>query len=487
MLKYLKIIAVLAFFAVTPAHAADPAPATDAKSSVTVNSDDLKKLITTLESDTGRKDFIDNLKTLEQSQAKAAEDKPVEETIAPITKTLGVDTFTNRAIEKYQNFLTRNDLKSSTVGKIVITVVILLVGGLITFVLRRGATKFLYWFDRAVAWLDLPATRMRTYARVLRAVVTVGLMGLMLYTLTLIWDFDSDKNPFETHWFRTGIGLAINVGFVLVMATMAWEAINALLQVTFKRVDGTNSARAKTILPIVRNILFLIFAVLFSLMLLSEIGINILPLLAGAGVIGVAIGFGAQTMVKDFLSGFTLILEDVMRVGDNVQINEFGGVIEKITLRKVQIRGGNGTVFTIPFSAISIIQNKTKDFSSYDFTFTAPFDVDIEKVFAALRAVGDDMKKDATFGPKILDAIDIWGVDGQDENGIIIKGRIRTVAGEQFGVQREFNRRKITAFEKAGLPNAAMPRSFQISQVIAPPPVQPQPASKKDVTNTPNP
>ncbi len=472
MLTRLKIFALatlLLLAAGTAAHAqAIPGmPAGEKKAeSVTINPDDLKSLITTLESDTARNDLIKNLKTLSEAEGKTEPAPPAEETMAPLTKTLGVNNFTNTAINRYQAFLTRNDLNSSTVGKLALTGLTLVVGLFLLFLLRRAATKLLYWLDRAVDWMNLSAARLRTYAKVLRTVVGIGILGLVLYTLTLVWKLDTTLNPFEAHWFRSSLGVVINVGVVVTLATLAWEVLNALMQTAFRRVDGGHSPRAMTILPIVRNIIFLVFSILFALVLLSEIGINIVPLLAGAGIVGVAVGFGAQTMVKDFLSGFILILEDVMRVGDVVKVNEFSGTIEKITLRKIQIRGGSGTVFTIPFSAISVIQNMTKDFSTYDFTFTAPFDVDVEKYFATLREVGESMQKDPQYGALILEPLDIWGVDSFTDSGIVIKGKIKTVAGKQWSVQREFNRRRTAAFAKAGLPQAAMPRSFQYTETM---------------------
>lgn len=445
--------------------------------SVTVNSAELKKLITTLESETARKELISNLKTLESAAVKpvepgtegapAAEPAP-ESTIAPITQTLGVDNFTNRVISKYQRFLVRNDLNESTFGKTVLTTVLFFIGGILIFVTRRGATRLLYWFDRGVAWLDLPAARMRLYARVLRSVVTLLLMGLMLYTITLIWDFGHERNVQIAHWFRTAMGLIINIFFVVALATVAWEALNALIEMAFRRADGANSTRAKTIMPIVRNILFMVFTIMFTLVLLSELGINILPLMAGAGVVGVAVGFGAQTMVKDYLAGFTIVFEDLIRVGDVVKLGEVSGAVERITLRKIQIRGANNSVFTVPFSAISIIQNNTKDYSAFDWAFTVPFEADVDKVFGILKDVSKSMKDDPQFSG-IMDEIEIWGVDTTTESGQIIKGRIKTAPGSQWSIQREYTKRKVAAFEKAGLPNAALPRSYQISQVITQP------------------
>lgn len=473
MLKFIRVFSLfLALTIALPAMAAPALPALPGitpaapAETVTFDQESLKKLITTLESDTARTDFITNLKTLADTQKTEPAETP-EEKIAPITKTLGVDSFTTRLIDTYQNFLSRNNLNGSTVGKLMLSVIITLVGLGALLLLRRGATHLLYFFDRAVTWLDLPAARMRRYAKILRSIVTIGAIGLLLYTYTLIWNYAHD-NPFESIWFKKGLRTAINVGFVMALATLVWEVINALLVLTFHRMDGRNSGRVKTILPMVRNVLFVVFAVLFGLMLLSELGIDIVPLMAGAGIVGVAIGFGAQTMVKDFLSGFTIVLEDVIRVGDVIRLGALSGTVEKITLRKVQMRGTGGTVYTIPFSAITTIENMTKDFSSYEFTINVPLDADTDKVFGIIRDVSEGMQADPAFGSMILESVDIWGVDAFTDNSTVIKGRIKTVAGKQWAIQREFNRRRKIAFAAHGIQQAVIPQSFQINRTLPP-------------------
>lgn len=461
------ILLTLILVAPLPASGSSALPETSAKEkSVEVNQDDLKKLITTLESETGRADLITNLKTLLESQKTDQEEAP-EEAIAPLTKTLGVESLTSTIIKRYENFLARNNLNGSTVGKLILSAIATFIAVGLIFVLRRGATRMLYWLDRAIAWLDLPAARMRLYARVLRGLVALGIVGLLLYTYTVIWKIDQD-NPFEADWFQTGMRLFINITFVVILATLVWEVINALLQVTFRRMDGANSGRVKTILPIVRNIVFIVFTILFGLMLLSELGINIVPLMAGAGIVGVAVGFGAQTMVKDFLSGFTILLEDIMRVGDIVRLDQFSGVVEKITLRKVQLRGNNGTVFTIPFSAITVIENQTKDFSSFDFAVVVQTETDPDDVFKVIREVVESMQSDPSFKDMILEPVDIWGVDSFNDYSMTIKGRVKTLAGKHWAVQREFNRRRRLAFEAHDIPQVVMPKNFQIAQNAPP-------------------
>ncbi|HEY8964122.1 MAG TPA: mechanosensitive ion channel family protein [Alphaproteobacteria bacterium] len=458
-LSFLLIMTCLMPLATSAQMLAEPAK--DEK--VTVSQDDLKGLITTLESETARSDLIKNLKTLQESQGKSDSEK-TEETLAPLTETLGVDSFASRLIHAYEDFLVRNHLKGSTVGKIALSTIVTVVMLVLALFLRRSVTRGLYWLDRAVTWLDLPAMRLRLYGRILRGVVTIALGLLLIYAWCLIWEI-SAVNPFNQDWFTHGLRVSLNVFFVVMLATLAWEAVNAVVHVVFMRIGGKESARASTILPIARNVMFMVFAVLFALVVLSEIGINIMPLLAGAGIVGIAVGFGAQTMVKDFLSGFTLILEDIVRVGDVVRIDQnFSGSVEKITLRKIQLRSGGGTVATIPFSAITVIENLTKDFSAHDFAIGVQIETDPEKVFDVIRSVVEEMQADPEYGPMILEPVDIWGLDSFTDYAMVIKGRIKTQPGKHWKVQREFNRRRRYAFEKAAIPLVLMPKNFQIAQ-----------------------
>jgi len=445
MISYLRIFSLfLALTVAMPAFAQTPAE--PASKEVTVNPDELKKLITTLESETGRTEFLQNLKTLAETQADPEGNaQNAEEAIEPLTKTLGVEGFTEKLVSRYEVFLNRTDLKGSTVGKIGVTVLVVLAFLVFNLVFRRVATKGLYYADRAITWLDLPARRLRFYSRVIRSVVTAAIGILMLYTLFIIWH-PFDYNPFEAGWFKTSARTFVNIGFVLFLGALIWEGINAILHVTVKRLDAMGSLRAKTILPIVRNVVFIVFGILFALVLLSEIGINILPLLAGAGIVGVAIGFGAQTMVKDFLSGFTLILEDVIRVGDIVNVGGYGGLVEKITLRKVQLRDYNGSVYTVPFSEIKTVTNMTKDFSMYELNIGVAYKDDPDKVFDVMRKVAEEMRAEDAYKNDMLEPIEIAGVDKFADSAVIIKARLKTAPIKQWNIGREYNRRIRKAF-----------------------------------------
>ena len=441
-LRHLFLVLLLVVPLAANAQQQTPEPAPQA-----VNEDAIKQLITTLESETARTEFVSNLKLLLNEQNKKNE---AEQVIAPLTQARGVESFTGELVNSYQHFLVRNGLKGTTVSKLALSLGATLIVILFMFFARRGVTKALMWLDRVSVRLYLPPMRLRFYTRVLRMVVTAGLMGLLLYSYFVIWTA-TRNNPFESDWAKTVLKFTFNIGFVLVLAAIIWETMNALLQVIFKKISGDNSSRAQTLMPIVRNVMFIVFSLLFSLVLLSEIGINIMPLLAGAGIVGVAIGFGAQTMIKDFLTGFTILLEDVVRVGDVATIAGHEGTIEKITLRKIQLRDFGGSVYTIPFGEVKIIENATKDFSFYPLEIGVSYNNDTDHVCKVLQDVDAALRADPTYAADMIEPIEIMGIDRFDDSAIIIKARLKTQPLRQWIIGREFNRRLKKAFEAAGI------------------------------------
>jgi len=459
MLKYLRYALVLCLLVMPLAAQAQSISerAQEAKADVkaivnpeapkAVDEEALKRLISTLESDTARAELLSNLKLLLEQQAK--DETATEEQLAPLTQALGVESFTTSLVREYQAWLARNNLKGSTVGKAGLTLSATLGALIVMLILRRLVTRTLKLISRLGTWLELPPMRLRLYARVLRASITIATIGLIIYTCFVIWG--GHTNPFEAAWFKSSLKLVVNIGFVIVLATIVWEGVNTAILLTFRRLDGHNSARAQTIMPIVRNVLFMLFALIFAMLMLSELGVNITPFLAGAGIIGVAVGLGAQSMVKDFLTGFTIILEDVVRVGDVVRVAGHEGSVEKITLRKIQLRDADGRVYTIPFSQITTIENVTKDFSFYPLAINIAYKENTDEVIKVLQQVDTEMRADAAFAGDMLEPIEIFGVDSFADNNVVIKGRMKTQPLRQWAVGREFNRRMKMAFEAHGI------------------------------------
>ena len=199
-------------------------------------------------------------------------------------------------------------------------------------------------------------------------------------------------------------------------------------------------ARMNTLAPIIRNIALVVFLVIFTMILLSELGINVVPLLAGAGILGIAVGFGAQTMVKDYISGFFIIFEDLIQVGDVVTVAGNTGSVERLTIRKIQLRDFEGSVYTIPYSEVTQVKNLTKDFSYYVLNVGVAYREDIDQVIEAMKQVDEDLRAIEEYNQEILEPIEIVGLDQFADSAIVIKARIKTKPVKQWFVGRGYNR-----------------------------------------------
>jgi small-conductance mechanosensitive channel len=209
--------------------------------------------------------------------------------------------------------------------------------------------------------------------------------------------------------------------------------------------------RAKTLGGLVQNVLTTMVLIVSSLMILREVGLDITPILTGAGILGLAVGFGAQTLVKDIISGFFMILENEIRVGDVVEIDGHGGMVESMNLRTIVLRDFEGTVHIIPNGSVTAVMNRTKDFSYYVVDLPAPYETDTDEVADLVRAVGAELRADPAYAPFILNDLEVIGVDAFADSSVTIKLRIKTVPLKQWEVGRELRRRLKKAYDAAGI------------------------------------
>jgi small conductance mechanosensitive channel len=286
-------------------------------------------------------------------------------------------------------------------------------------------------------------------------VLASGVRGLlwMIAGLTILqaWGLD------VLVWLTAGGGQRLTsavatIALVLLGAAVVWELISSKIERYFSETDDDGnvierSARAKTLLPLARNVLLIGLVVVVALIILSEIGLNIAPLLAGAGVVGLAIGFGSQKLVQDVITGAFILFEDTMSVGDVVQVAGHGGLVEGLTIRSLRLRDLSGNVHTIPFSSVDTITNMTKDFSYYLFDVGVAYREDTDEVAAILVEIGDEMQAEPYFGALILEPLEILGVDSFGDSAVVLKARIKTRPIKQWEVGREFNRRMKKAFD----------------------------------------
>ncbi len=246
----------------------------------------------------------------------------------------------------------------------------------------------------------------------------------------------------------------IGIVFVLLLAFLIWEAISGFVTSYLARRDAEGNllvrgARARTLLPLFNNALRVVVGAIATLMVLSQLGIDIAPLLAGAGVVGLAVGFGSQKLVQDVITGVFLLIEDAVNVGDVVSINGTTGTIESLTIRAVSLRDGEGTLHTIPFGSINQVSNQTRTFSYAVLTFTVPSEAAVDPAILAADKAFADLKDDPKLAPDIMRDMEVQGVDRMDAAGLTVRLRIRTRPGRQWGVKRAFNRAIARRFGEA--------------------------------------
>lgn len=209
--------------------------------------------------------------------------------------------------------------------------------------------------------------------------------------------------------------------------------------------------RAVTITRLLRLITTVLVMSIALLIVLREVGVDITPILTGAGIAGLAVGFGAQHLVRDIISGFFLIVEDQVRVGDVAIINGKGGLVERISLRTITLRGLDGTVHIVPNGAINELSNMTKDFSYYVIDMGVAYKENVDEVMEILKEVGEELRQDPNFAEKILGPLEILGVDAFADSAVVIKIRIRTAPIQQWTVGRELRRRIKNTFDARGV------------------------------------
>ena len=209
--------------------------------------------------------------------------------------------------------------------------------------------------------------------------------------------------------------------------------------------------RAQTLGRIMQKTLSIVVVVIAALMVLRELELDITPVLTGAGIVGLAVGFGAQTLVRDVISGFFLILEDQVRVGDVAAINGVGGLVEAINLRTIVLRDAEGTVHVFPNGAITTLANRSKDFSYYVVDLPISYREDPDRVAAVLKEIAAGMQADASFAPWILEPLEMQGVDAFRDWSVVLKMRIKTVPTKQWEVGREFRKRIRRRFNEEGI------------------------------------
>lgn len=297
--------------------------------------------------------------------------------------------------------------------------------------------------------------RANRYLPVLHVVLRGAVAVVTVLALAQAWGLDA-LSLLSSDGGRRVVSSLISIGAVLLGALVVWEVVAGAIERYLAATDGDGkmlqrSARIRTLLPLVRNALFIVLVVMVSLIVLSELGVNIAPLLAGAGVVGVAVGFGSQTLVKDVITGAFILFEDTMAVGDVVKVNGASGTVETMSIRAIRLRDSSGALHSIPFSSVASVVNMSRDHAFANLEVAVGLAEDVDHVMQIMRDLGAELRADPDLGALIVDAIEVWGLDRFDASAMVITGRFKTVPGKQGAVAREFNRRLKKRFDELGV------------------------------------
>lgn len=268
------------------------------------------------------------------------------------------------------------------------------------------------------------------------------------------------------------IGVILIAGYagsrLLRAALSRLEAILIKAGEPTETVPGATRKRVATLIGLLRTLTLVLLWAVIVVMALGQIGLDITPILAGAGIIGLAVGFGAQNLIRDLISGFFLVLEDQVRIGDVAIVNGTGGLVETITFRTIVLRDLAGVVHIFPHGTVNTLSNMTKGWSGYLIDVGVAYKEDTDRVVEVMRRVAEELRQDPNFGPVILEPIEIFGVDNFRESEVTIKARFKTQPLQQWHVGREYRRRLKKAFDAEGIEIPFPHRSIYMGEASKP-------------------
>lgn len=312
----------------------------------------------------------------------------------------------------------------------------------------------------------LQAAHKQTQAGIVRCgrIITVA---LVIVVLTSLWGLDLRDLASQGVGGRLA-GVMTEVFLIAVVAYGLWELLNivadrqtAIEQVTLG-IDpddeghsdaevGTGGTRLGTLMPLLRRVGQVVILALTLLAILGQLGVNVLPLLAGAGIAGLAIGFGAQTLVKDIISGIFFLVDDAFRKGEYIDIGEVKGTVEKISIRSMQLRHHNGPLNTVPFGEIRHLTNYSRDWVIMKLPLRVTYDTDVERLRKLIKKLGLELMEDPELGPKFLEPLKSQGVIEMDDSAMIVRVKFMTRPGDQFGIRNKVFTQIREMFEREGM------------------------------------
>ena len=289
-------------------------------------------------------------------------------------------------------------------------------------------------------------------------VVTVG--GLL--AIAQIWEIDLFALAARGMGSRVAAA-SIDVAITLLLAYLAWEFARTAIDRRLEReatakavsdageIGGTGASRLATLLPLARVFISITIIVMATMTVLSALGVSIGPLLAGAGVVGLALGFGSQTLVRDIISGAFYLMDDAFRLGEYIDVGDAMGTVEKIGIRSMQLRHHRGPLNIVPYGGIRRLNNQSRDWVVEKLTFRLTYDTDIVKVRKIIKRIGQELEQDPEIGPDLLQPLKSQGVTAMEDSAMVVKAKFMAKPGNQFVIRREAYQRIKKAFDEAGI------------------------------------
>jgi small conductance mechanosensitive channel len=296
--------------------------------------------------------------------------------------------------------------------------------------------------------------RLNKYVPTLIFIVSVVIDAVALILLLQVWGVDA-VDWLERQYVRNLTGTLISIAIIVVLAIVVWEMVNTAVERALGVGGATQaqvSARLRTLLPLIRTTVLIAIVTIAGFVVLSQIGVNIAPLLAGAGIVGIAVGFGSQQLVHDVINGLFILVENTVTVGDWVDVGGgHAGTVESISIRSMRLRDGNGAVHTVPYSSVAAVTNTNRGIGNATFAVAVAYGEDTDKVARILREIAAAMRHEPAFKSGMLSEFQLWGVDKVDAATVTVSGQIVCTDGGRWPVQREFNRRMMRRFQEDGV------------------------------------
>jgi small-conductance mechanosensitive channel len=313
--------------------------------------------------------------------------------------------------------------------------------------------------------------RANRYLPLLRRIVSAIIAFIGFVALLEVWGVDAIVWFYGDQIGSRLLSAVATIAIAVLVSAVIWEASNALMdrKLTALSRDGhfARAARLRTFQPMLRTALLCLIVTVVGLTALSEIGVNVAPLLAGAGIVGIAIGFGSQKLVQDLITGLFLLLENTVQVGDNVTVSGLTGTVENVSIRTIRLRAADGSVHIVPFSAVTTITNASRGAGNAAVSVNVSYKEDTDRAGQILKDIVAEMRREPEYRQAIRGDLELWGVDKVDGSMASIVGQIRCTDSGRWPVQREFNRRMKRRFQECGIEIASAAQTI-LMQIPAP-------------------